>query len=486
MTTMGPIASWNPGQGPVTTWTASPRTRTAMRLAPVDPLPPSAQQAQHLWMAHYGAAAGREMPRLMVTAWDEEGLCDITAMTAAINAHVRRHDTYRSAFEVVGPNTIQRRTIADPQSVELVPTAIGFMTADDVRAHALNSTPGTLDGDCFTFGVLQSDDHFSVYASIDHLHIDGTSAALIFLDIHLSYQAAVHGLPDPLPSGGRYRDYTARQREHIAAATLHSAEVKSWIDFARDGDWPGFPLPVGDTAASPRGGWVTIDLLGTAQTEAFDAACRAAGARFSGGVMACAAMADHHFTGSESFHCLSPSDTRAGEDEATSVGWFASLFPVTVPVGDGAFAGMARAAQASFDANRSLAAVPFQRVVELAPADQLGITTPDRPSMMLSYQDFRKMPFADLWDDSQFGFYGDNLSLGGINLWVNRQAAKTTVTVSFPDNAEARRSLRRYLTALTAAFTEAASTATRTECALTATIGPEYRSGCTLGARLVS
>ena len=32
-------------------------------------------------------------------AWDIPGACDIPVMTAAINAHVRRHDTYHSWFE---------------------------------------------------------------------------------------------------------------------------------------------------------------------------------------------------------------------------------------------------------------------------------------------------------------------------------------------------------------------------------------------------
>ena len=36
----------------------------------------------------------------MVVSWDIPGICDIAAMTRAITTHVRRHDTYHSAFEV--------------------------------------------------------------------------------------------------------------------------------------------------------------------------------------------------------------------------------------------------------------------------------------------------------------------------------------------------------------------------------------------------
>ena len=40
-----------------------------------------------------------QLPRLMVVAWDIPGVCDIPAMTATINAHVRRHDAYHDWFE---------------------------------------------------------------------------------------------------------------------------------------------------------------------------------------------------------------------------------------------------------------------------------------------------------------------------------------------------------------------------------------------------
>ena len=64
---------------------------------------------------------------------------------------------------------------------------------------------------------------------------------------------------------------------------------------------------------------------------------------------------------------------------------------------------------------------------------------------MLSFLDFRKIPLAGLWAETNFGTYGDSLSHGGINMWINRHAEKTTVTISFPDNAIARESVDRYI-----------------------------------------
>jgi hypothetical protein len=324
--------------------------------------------------------------------------------------------------------------------------------------HAMTTTPETLEWDCFTFGIVQHTDHFTIYASVDHLHIDGMSAGLIFLDIHLMYQNRRQATPTTLPQVGSYCDYTARQRQEVASLTLSSPQIKDWIEFAQDteGDWPSLPLPLGDTWATNNGDFLTVDVLDAAQTESFDTVCREAGARFSGGVLACAALAEHELTGTQTYHGFMPYDTRTPGIDTMSVGWFASVFPVTVPTGTGSFPEVARAAQKSFDATKHLAGVPFERVLELAAPDQLGIKLPTRPAMMVSFLDFRKIPLATLWEETNFGAYGDCLSLGGINMWVNRHAAKTTVTISFPDNPVARESVHRYIAALIHAFTRAA------------------------------
>jgi hypothetical protein len=460
MVAQGPIKSWRPAEGPVTTWTASAAARAAMGAAESDPQPPTFQQAGHLRAAFYGKALGLRLPRLMVISWDSPGVCDIAVMTEAVNAHVRRQDTYHSAFGFENGNVV-RRTIADPGVIELEPTSHGTMSTEQLQVHALSTTPGTLDWDCFTFGVIQGAEHFTFYASIDHLHADGMSAGLIFLDIHLTYQDLMAGRASSYPEVTGYRDYAARQRQHVAGMTPTAPEIEAWVDFATDadGEWPSFPLPLGDTWTNNGGDYVTVEMLNDLETESFDAACRDAGARFSGGVMACAALADREFTGSTVYRGFTPSDTRTPGADTASVGWFASLFPVTVPIGDGSFADAARAAQASFDANRPMSTVPFERVLELVAVDELGIKLPSKSAMMVSFLDFRKIPVASLWEEMNFGIYGDNLSHGGINMWVNRHADRTTVTVSFPDNPEARHSVHRYVAALSLAFADVAKTA---------------------------
>ncbi len=146
------------------------------------------------------------------------------------------------------------------------------MGAEDIREHALTSTPDTLDWDCFTFGIIQKPDHFTFYASVDHLHIDGMSAGIIFLDIHQAYQDLIAGRPVMQTEVGGYRGYTARQSEQVATLDVSSPEIRDWITFAQDtdGDWPSFPLELGDTWSNNTGDYVTVELLNDEQTEAFD------------------------------------------------------------------------------------------------------------------------------------------------------------------------------------------------------------------------
>ena len=459
MVALGNINEWQPPHGPVTMWMAAPTAREAARAAQRSDLPPSYQQNQHLWASYHGKTLNRALPRLMIVAWDIPGICDVDAMTASINSHVRRQDTYHYWFEFDN-GIFVRREIEDLEAIDFVPVALGQMTADQVRTHVLTTTPETLEWGCFTYGIVQHAAYFTFYASVDHLHIDGLSAALIFLDVHLMYQELAQSghRPGALPEVRSYRDYVVRQREKVATLDLSSPEIQDWIAFARDtdGDWPSFPLPLGDIWASTKGDLLTVELMDAAATESFDAACVAAGARFIGGVLACAAFAEHELTGKNTYHGFTAKDTRTAGIDTMTVGWFASLIPVTVPIAGETFAQAARAAQKSFDDAQRLADVPVERVLELATPDELGIKLPTQLPMMLSFLDFRKIPLNGLWAETKFGTYGDSLSHGGINMWINRQAENTTVTMSFPDNAIARESVLRYIATLTQAFARVA------------------------------
>jgi len=125
------------------------------------------------------------------------GICDIDVMTQAVNAHVRRHDTYHDRFDFGENDEIHRYVIAEPEAITLTPTDHGMMTPPQIRKLLLD-TPDPLQWDCFTFGIIQGEDRFTVYIAIDHLRADGMSAGVIFLDIHTTYVTTLQAPRPPL------------------------------------------------------------------------------------------------------------------------------------------------------------------------------------------------------------------------------------------------------------------------------------------------
>lgn len=390
------------------------------------------------------------MARLLFGAWDLPGVCDVAAMTDALVGHLRRHDTYHSWFDHRPDGELRRHTIAEPALIDIEPVEYGPMTTEELREHLLTSTPDASQWGCFTFGVVQRSDHFTVYMSVDHLVTDGMSAGVIFAEVHLGYAALLAGSAPTFGAPASYTDFCLRERAHVESLNADSPQVREWIDVARHhgGTMPGFPLPLGDPDVPDRGAMVSVPLLDEHQVARFDAACADAGVRFSGGVFACAALAERELTGAETYCGLTPYDMRSEPAEFMSAGWYATIMPVTVPVGGASFAAAAQAAQASFDAGKDLAAVPFARVVELAADRFPGLHLPRRALPLVSIIDARKIPLTDQWDALNVGIYGDSRLSDQVCMWINRFAHETTLTISFPDNPIARDSVHRYTEAL--------------------------------------
>ncbi len=253
-------------------------------------------------------------------------------MTYVINAHLRRHDTYRSWFEYTDGDHIVRHTISDPTDIEFVPTAHGKMTPAEWRGCIL-ATPNPLQWDCFRFMLIQRSDHFTFFVCVDHLHLDAMSICVAFAEIHMMYAALVDGgRPIRLAESGSHLDYCVRERASISALTLESPEIRQWIEFAENngGTLPGFPLPLGDELVPAH--TVSLQLMDERQTAEFESACVAAGARFSGGVFACAALAQYELTGDKIYCGITSAETRRTPAEFMTVGWFTGPVPFAFPI----------------------------------------------------------------------------------------------------------------------------------------------------------
>jgi hypothetical protein len=279
------------------------------------------------------------------------------------------------------------------------------------------------------------------------------------MEIHMMYAAVVGGAaPIQLPEPSGYDDYCIRQHHFTSALTLESPQVRTWIEYAEKnaGTLPEFPLPLGDPSESCGGDVMLVQLMDGQHTARFESACIESGARFIGGVFACAALAQYQLTGLETYYGLTPTDMRRTPAELMSTGWFTGMIPVAVPVAATSFGETARAAQASFDANTDLAKVPFDRVLELAP----WLRRPVRGFPMLSYLDAGLPPLsavvASQLEGVNAGTYSDGRTPAHVCFWVGRLYDETSVIAFYPNNPIARESVTRYVDAMKSVFVSVA------------------------------
>ncbi|OSC41363.1 condensation domain-containing protein [Mycobacterium decipiens] len=448
---IGSIDEWTLSPGLVTSWHPTTAAREKARQAPVSPVPVSYMQAQHLRGYYERTASGLDYSRLLIATCEVPGQCDIRVMNYALNAYLRRHDTFRSWFEYTGTGDIIRRVISDPADIEFAPTDRGKMTVEELHDHVV-ATPNPFQWDCFTFGIIQSEDHFTFYASIDHVHGDATLIGITMLESHAMYAALTAG-NDPLvlPEAGSYDDFCTQERRYTSALTVDSPQVRAWIDFAdnNNGSLPEFPLPLGNPLVPTCSDMATELLMDAEQTARFDSACTVAGARFVGGLFACFALVEHEFTGAVTYFGLTPRDTRRSTENFMTQGWFTGLVPIIVPIAAASFNDAAWAAQASFDSGLDLAKVPYYRVLELAP--WLSRPRPNFPVSNFLHggaAPLNAVLTAELGNAKNIGIYSDGRYSYQLTIYVFKYEEGTAMAVMFPDNPVARKSVARYMAAM--------------------------------------
>ena len=451
---VGNAYDWDPGSGSVITWQPTPGCAAKARQAPASAVPPSSMQIAHLRGFVEFRERGLDYSRAVMGSWNLPGRCDIRAMTYVINAHLRRHATYHSWFEYKDAKNIVRHTLKNPRDIQFVAKDYGVLTQQEWQDHVL-ATPDPLQWDCFRFGIIQYEDRFALYAVVDHLHCDPMLIAGLYVEILMNYTALREGkAPVTLPPAASYDDFCMRENQCVAGMTLESPEVRKWIEFAEanGGTLPDFPLPLGDQSI-PCGGDVHVQrLLGPDQTAQFEALCQQAGARFSGGLFACAALAQYELSGAETYYGLTPIDKRKCPADFMTVGWFTGVVPFTVPVDPNSFAETARAAQASFDANMDCANVPYDRVMELAPS----LRKYGPQFTMMSYMDAGLPPLsaivATALDGVNATAFTDGRSPAYMYSTVFRLFDEVSIMVSHPNNPIARESVTRYTETMRSVF----------------------------------
>ncbi len=450
--TIGALADWTLTPGPVTSWHPTTSATEKVRQAPASSVPVSYMQGQHLRNYCERTAAGLGFSRQIIATCEVAGTCDVAAMDHAVNAYLRRHDTFRSWFEHAGDGEFIRHTISDPADIEFEPIDHGTMTIDEIHAHVV-AIPNPLEWGCFTFGIIQSANHFTFFAAMDHVHGDASLIGTTMLEANGLYAAFSGGDETlELPDAGSYDDFCTREREYTSTFDVDSPEVRAWIDFAENnnGGFPEFPLPLGNPLQPDGSDMVSELLMDAEQTERFESACTAAGARFVGGLFACFALVEHEFTGALTYYGLTPRDSRTAADNFMTQGWFTGLIPITVPIAAASFGDAAWAAQASFDSGLDMAKVPYYRVMELAPS--LSWPRPNFPVSNFLHGGAAPLnavlAAADMGLANNIGIYPDGRYSYQLTIYVFRYGEGTKMAILFPDNPIARKSVGRYMAAM--------------------------------------
>jgi hypothetical protein len=450
--TVGSLNEWTLTPGTVTSWHPTATAADNARRAPVSPVPISYMQSQHLRNYYERDAAGLNFSRQIIGSCDAKGECDIASMDTALNAYLRRHDTFRSWFERTDDGGFIRHTITDPAEIEFEPVNQGHMTVDEIHEHT-TAIPSPLEWGCFTFGVVQREGQFTFFVAMDHVHGDATLIGTTMIEANGMYAALTSGGEAlELPDAGSFDDFCVRERESTAALTVDSSGVQAWIDFAENnnGGFPEFPLPLGDPEKTLSSEMSSELLMDPAQAERFDAACGTAGARFVGGVYACLGLVEHEFTGALTYYGLTPRDSRTGADNFMTQGWFTGLIPITVPIAATSFNEAAYAAQASFDSGLDMARVPYYRVLELAP--WLKWPQPNFPVSNFLHGGAAPLnailAAADLGLADNIGIYPDGRFSYQLTTYIFRYKEGTVMAIMHPDNPIAQKSATRYMEAM--------------------------------------
>ncbi|WP_349271118.1 acyltransferase [Mycolicibacterium parafortuitum] len=450
--TVGALEEWSLRPGNVISWHPTEASIEKARQAPVSTVPVSFMQGQHLRNYCERTTAGLNFSRQIIASCDVAGRCDIAAMDHAVNAYLRRHDTFRSWFAEGPDGQFIRHALEDPADIEFVPVEHGHMTVEEIHQHVI-AIPSPLEWGCFTFGVIQGEDHFSFFASMDHVHGDATLIGTTMMEANGMYSAlSSGGQALTLPDAGSFDEFCVREREFTAELTEDSPGVRAWIEFAENNadGFPEFPLPLGNPQDSTRSVMTSEPLLDAAQTERFDAACGAAGARFVGGLFACLAQVEHELTGALTYYGLTPRDSRSGSDNFMTQGWFTGLIPITVPIGAASFGDAAWAAQNAFDSGLNMAKVPYYRVLELAP--WLRWPRPNFPVSNFFHGGAAPMnailAAAEMGLADNIGIYPDGRYSYQLTIYIFRYDQGVEMAIMHPDNPVAKKSVERYMRAM--------------------------------------
>ncbi|HLX85045.1 MAG TPA: condensation domain-containing protein, partial [Terriglobales bacterium] len=170
----------------------------------------------------------------LVRAFQVTGLLDINALSAAIRAVVRRHESLRTVFEMIEGEA--RQVVLSDIDVEVPIIDVMHLPAGDRRGVALHiaseegkKTFDLTQGPLFRVLLVRMDqDQHLLVLAMHHIITDGWSISILFRELARSYEAFVNGQQPQLPELPlQYAEYAQWQLEHVGGKVL-AEQVDFW------------------------------------------------------------------------------------------------------------------------------------------------------------------------------------------------------------------------------------------------------------------
>ena len=452
---------FHPSPGRVVEWSVSRATAARAREAPVDPVPASYNQQMHLESTKAAALMGLPGNPWIGVTFDLAGPADLDALETAFTTWLHRHEGMRSGFRA-GTDGVERFTLSvDEVTLERRPAR----DIDCPQAlHEYLDQRFVTGTDPFAWpplvlGVISRPDRSTVFVAMDHVIGDGYSLALAIWELQVAYEAALAGADPALPEVGSYLEHCVQERERGEAITRDDPEVAHWRNFVRacGGTTPSFPLHMG---VEPGETWpqkLRGQMVASAEVaEAFGQVCRRAGGGFFAGLLSAMAIAVHEITGQQEFRTVTPLHTRHKERWRAAMGWFITVAPLEFSlVGADSFAEVLPRAHASMRQAIGLSHFPAARVIELLGSD-FTVTRRDVFSMV-SYVDYRQMPGADRYAESNPLTIGEVNVADDTHVWASRNHQGLHLGIRHPDTPIADDVLDEYTATISAVLSRVAA-----------------------------
>lgn len=202
---------------------------------------------QQIWL-HSQIAPGVPVYNEPVSVY-RQGPLDLGVLQKCFAEILRRHEAWRTTFDVIHGEPIQVVNPVPPVALPLVDlrhlpqperdaAALNLATQDARRPFNLRQCPLLR-----ALVVRLADEEYRIYITLHHLIFDGISIYRVFLpELAALYAAFSRGVPSPLPELPiQYADFALWQREHLRGSVL-SGHMDYWRN-KLDGDLCVLELP---------------------------------------------------------------------------------------------------------------------------------------------------------------------------------------------------------------------------------------------------